>query len=80
MKLPPVAIVKWGDAFIDNDDFKIKDAGTTVPVGRYTSGFYITENQHGIVLSTDVYVEGDEAASKMFVPWGMIDDWWLLEH
>ena len=73
-----VAVVKWGDAFIDTNDFDAKDAEKTQPVTRFTAGFFIAKNQHGIVLATDYYEKGNEFSAKMFIPWGMVDDWWEL--
>jgi hypothetical protein len=69
----PVLVVKWGDAFIDTDDFKTKDAETTEPVWRYTAGFLVAKNQHGYVLATDLYEKkSDGAAARMFIPHGMV--------
>jgi hypothetical protein len=68
-----VIVVKWGDAFIDTDDFKVEDADTTEPVWRYTTGFLIAKNQHGYVLATDLYEKkSDGAAARMFIPHGMV--------
>jgi len=76
-----VVVVKWGDAFIETDDFDLKDAKKTTPVWRYTAGFFIVKNQHGIVLATDVYdKKKDGVSAKMFIPWGMVDDWWEYEE
>ena len=72
-----VVVVRWGDAFIDTDDFDLEKAKDTHPVWRYTVGFFIAKNQHGIVLATDLYdKKEDGAAAKMFIPWGMVDEWW----
>ena len=76
-----VVVVKWGDAFIDCADFELKDAKKTEPVWRYTAGFFIAKNQHGIILATDMYdKKGDGAAAKMFIPWGMEEDRWEYEE
>jgi hypothetical protein len=70
-------MVKWGDAFIKTHDFKEEDAINTEPCWRYTTGFFIAENKHGVVLSTDEYQEKDDGvAAEMFIPWGMIEEWW----
>jgi len=75
-----VVVVKWGDAFIDTSDFELKTAKETTPVWRYTAGFFIAKNQHGIILATDIYdKKEDGAAAKMFIPWGMVDNWWEYE-
>jgi len=77
MTTDKVVIVEWGDAFIDTADFDPKKAGETHPVYRKTVGFYITKNQHGIVLATDLYEKKEDgAAAKMFIPWGLVKDWW----
>jgi len=74
-----VVVVEWGDAFIDTDDFNPDKAAETTPVYRKSVGFYIAKNQHGLVLATDLYdKKEDGAAAKMFIPWGMINDWWEL--
>lgn len=69
----PVVIVEWGDAFIETDDFDLADAKKTKPVMRYTVGYKIAENQHGIVLATDYYKKkSDGVNAKMFIPHGMV--------
>ena len=71
-----VVIVEWGDAFIDTEDFTEKDAVKTTPVYRKTVGFYIAKNQHGIILATDIYSKKEDGmAAKMFIPWGMVNEW-----
>ena len=70
----PCILIKWGDAFIETDDFKIKKAEKTEPVWRYTCGFLIAKNQYGYVLATDLYEKKkDGAAAKMFIPHGMVE-------
>lgn len=65
--------IKWGDAFIDTDDFKPEEAHTTEPVYRRTVGYLIAKNQHGYVLSTDRYEKPEDGvAAKMFIPKGMV--------
>ena len=72
-----VVVVKWGDAFIDTDDFNPEKAKETEPVWRFTAGYFIAKNQHGLVLATDLYAKKEDgAAAKMFIPWGMVNDWW----
>lgn len=72
-------IVHWGDAFIETDDFKPEKAKKTRPVGRKTVGWFITENDDGIVLATDIYdKKSDGAAARMFIPWGMVYGWWNI--
>ena len=73
-------LVRWGDAFIETDDFTAKDAKKTQPCWRYTAGFFIARNQHGLILATDIYEKkSDGVAAKMFIPWGMVDKWWEVE-
>ena len=68
-----VWVVKWGDAFIETDDFTQEDADATAPVVRTTAGFLIAKNQHGYVLATDVYEKKEDGvAARMFVPHGMV--------
>jgi len=68
-----ILLVEWGDAFIETDDFEVKDAEDTGPVYRTTVGFLIAKNQHGYVLATDVYKDHKDGVSgKMFIPHGMV--------
>ena len=68
-----VLVIDWGDAFIETDDFDLKDAKNTKPVMRRTVGFLIAKNQHGYVLATDEYAKKkDGVSAKMFVPLGMV--------
>jgi hypothetical protein len=66
-----VVCIQWGDAFIDPKDFTEEEAKETEPVYRKTVGFLIAKNQHGYILSTDVYDNDPEIAGKMFIPKGM---------
>ena len=77
-----VAVVKWVDAFIDTDDMFIKDARKLKPVKRYTVGFLVAENKHGVVLSTDYYhakKKPKEIAAPMFIPWGIVTKFEVFE-
>ena len=68
-----ILLVSWQDAFIDTEDFEIKEAVNTTPVYRHTVGFLIAKNQYGYVLATDLYEDPDEgAAGKLFIPHGTI--------
>jgi hypothetical protein len=67
-----IAVVTWGDAFIESDDFTYEDAVATEPVWRTTVGYLICRNRYGYVLATDVYNDLDEIAGKLFVPHGMV--------
>jgi hypothetical protein len=69
----PIIVVDWGDAFIDTDDFDVKDAKNTRPVMRRTVGFLIAKNKYGYVLATDEFAKKkDGVSAKMFVPLGMV--------
>ena len=50
-----VVEVKWGDAWVDTDDFSLTDAKKLKPIVRSTIGFLITENKEVVVLCTDFY-------------------------
>lgn len=77
----PVVLVEWGDAFIDTEDFDPKKALKAQPVVRTTVGFFIGQNANGdIILATDFYAKKkDGAAALMFIPMGMVRDWYELE-
>jgi len=67
-------VVKWGDAFIESDDFTYEEAVATEPVWRTTVGYLICRNRYGYVLATDIYSDLDEIAGKLFIPHGMVVD------
>lgn len=68
-----IIIVSWGDAFIDPEDFTVADGSITEPVYRKTVGYLIAKNEHGYVLSTDVYDNNEEiVAGRLFIPHGMV--------
>jgi hypothetical protein len=67
-----VVLIDWGDAFIETSDFTYEDALATAPIMRQTVGFLICKNQHGYVLSTDVYDDLPEIAGKLFIPKGWV--------
>ena len=76
-----VIVVEWGDAFIDTEDFDLEDAKKTIPVYRKTVGYLIAKNQHGFVMATDVYdLLDDGVAGKLFIPKGMVTDWYELKR
>ena len=64
--------ITWGDAFIDTSSFTEDEAKKTEPIMTQTVGFLISKNQHGYVLSTDVYEDSPELATKIFIPKGMV--------
>lgn len=70
-------VVDWDDAYIETDDFSEKNAKKAEPVRRYTIGWYVCSTDKGVVLATDYYdKEKDGFAAKMFIPWGMINEWY----
>jgi len=67
--------VRWWDAFIDTDDISLKAAKKARPIERFTVGYLIAENKHGIVLSTDYFPKKKkvkEVSALMVIPSGMI--------
>jgi len=72
VQLRSVVIVKWGDAFIDTNDFKAAEADSTSYIVRNTVGFLVAKNQHGYVLCTDTFDDSDDLSAKMFIPHGMV--------
>ena len=72
-----VVEVKWGDAWVDTDDFSLTDAKKLKPVVRSTIGFLITENSEVVVLCTDFYEKDKKIISTpMVIPRDMIIDYW----
>lgn len=68
-----VVIVSWDDAFIDTDDFSMKEAKKAKGVRRHTVGWLVRETDEGIVLATDYYQKKkDGFNSMMYIPWGWI--------
>lgn len=73
--------VKWEDAWIDTEDFSLKDAKELKPVVRSTVGFLVTENSKAIVLCTDFYEKDKKTISTpMIIPRDMILDYWIYEE
>lgn len=76
----PVAVVEWDDAFIETSDFSSKKASKTVPCKRTTVGIHVCSTDDGIVLATDEFdKKGDGYSARMFIPWGMVSCWHILE-
>jgi len=69
--------VHWMDAWIDTQDLSLKKAKKLKPIQRFTVGYLIAENEHGLVLSTDYFPKKKikEVSAPMVIPWGMIDYW-----
>ena len=75
-----VVEVKWGDAWVDTDDFSLTDAKKLKPVVRSTIGFLITENKEVVVLCTDFYEKEKKIINTpMIIPRDMILDYWIYE-
>ena len=75
-----VVEVKWGDAWVDTDDFSLTDAKKLKPVVRSTIGFLITENKEAVVLCTDFYEKEKKIINTpMIIPRDMIINYWEYE-
>ena len=76
-----VVEVKWGDAWVDTDDFSLTDAKKLKPIVRSTIGFLITENKEVVVLCTDFYEKEKKIINTpMVIPKDMIIDYWVYEE
>ena len=74
----PIVEVRWWDASIDTCDIDISKAKKSKPVERFTVGYLVAENKHGVVLSTDYFPRKKkvkEVSALLVIPWGMIDYW-----
>jgi hypothetical protein len=67
-----IAVVKWGDAWIDFQDISLEDASELQPLVRYTAGFFIKETDDAIILCTDYYEVGKGLNAPMVIPKGMV--------
>lgn len=75
-----IAVISWDDAWIDTDDFVLKDANKAKGVRRHTVGWLIKETDEGVVLCTDYYQKKkDGFNSMMYIPWGWIEDFMVIE-
>tara|TARA_R100000781_G_scaffold10135_3_gene9828 strand:+ start:4864 stop:5127 length:264 start_codon:yes stop_codon:yes gene_type:complete len=75
-----VVEVKWGDAWIDTDDFALEEARKLKPIVRSTVGFLIKENSDAIVLCTDFYEKDKKTINTaMVIPRDMILDYWIYD-
>ena len=72
--------IKWGDAWVDTDDFTLVDAKKLEPVIRTTIGFLIAETDKAVVLCTDTYEKDNKKiTTPMVIPIDMIEDYWIYE-
>ena len=72
--------IKWGDAWIEPDDFTIADAKKLEPVVRSTIGYLVSENSKAVVLCTDIFEKDKKTINTpMIIPTEMIIDYWVYE-
>ena len=72
--------IKWGDAWVDTDDFTLVDAKKLEPVIRTTIGFLVAETDKAVVLCTDTYEKDKKTINTpMVIPIDMIEDYWVYE-
>lgn len=72
------AEVVWLDAWVDTDDIKLKQGKKLRPIKRTTIGWLVAENEHGVVLVTDLYGKGEKYGSTpMVIGWNMIVDFYI---
>jgi|TARA_Y100000296_G_C5104722_1_gene221915 hypothetical protein len=75
-----VVEIKWGDAWIDTDDFSVTEAKKLKPVVRSTIGYLVSENSKAVVLCTDVFEKDKKTINTpMIIPTEMIIDYWEYE-
>ena len=75
-----VVEVRWGDAWVDTDDFTLEEAKKLKPIVRSTIGFLLIENDQAIVLCTDFYEKDKKTINTpMIIPRDMIIDYWEYE-
>jgi len=75
-----VVEIKWGDAWIDTDDFSVTEAKKLKPVVRSTIGYLVSENSKAVVLCTDIFEKDKKTINTpMIIPTEMIIDYWVYE-
>ena len=74
-----IALIHWSDAWIDTVDLEVSQAKNQKAVKRSTVGYLVSQNEEGVLLATDRYEGGKEVNSPMFIPWGMIAEFEILE-
>lgn len=68
-----VVVVVWNDAWVDSGAHNLKDLAESKPVLTNTVGYLVAENEHGVVLVTDLYPDTpEEGHTPMFIPHGMV--------
>ena len=72
--------IKWGDAWIEPDDFTVVDAKKLEPVVRSTIGYFVSENSKAVVLCTDFFEKDKKTINTpMVIPRDMIINYWVYE-
>ena len=75
-----VVEIKWGDAWIDTDDFSVTEAKKLKPVVRSTIGYLVSENSKAFFLCTDIFEKDKKTINTpMIIPTEMIIDYWVYE-
>ena len=78
-KKPRLEIVVWNDAHASTSTTDVKAAALLKPILTYSVGFVVAENQHGVVLASDLYHDHPgEAYGPMFIPHGIIINRWAV--
>ena len=75
-----VVEVRWGDAWVDTDDFTLEEAKKLKPIVRSTIGYLVSENSMAVVLCTDTFEKDKKTINTpMIIPTEMIIDYWVYE-
>ena len=69
----PIVKVTWDDAWVGSGVSQLKELRESVPIRTETVGYLVCENEHGVVLVTDLYPDTpEEGHTPMFIPSGMV--------
>lgn len=72
--------VIWDDAHVTLDSTTLKKARKIKPMRTRSVGYLMAENEHGLVMASDVYEETPkDGAVVNFIPWGMVVEWWEID-
>jgi len=75
-----VVEVHWDDAHVTTSDMSIKKAQKQKSVRTITVAHLVAENEHGVVLATDIYPDDAKNVKIVnFIPWGIITDYFIYE-
>ena len=70
-----IAIVTWGDAYINAVDVPLEDAMELQPLMRVTVGFLINMTEDAYILATDHYEsDGQWIHAPMVIPRNMVKE------